>query len=155
MITCLVRTRSTRWGTQPRLLLQANVAEMGSIPSQSTILPLVFPFLQFVSTFTELNNDAGVPDGSVVKNHPANAGDTGLIPGPGRSHIPRRSQAHALLLTKPSLLTGALEPRNCNCGAHVPQPLKPTCPRACAPWEKPLQGKAHAPQLENSPAHCS
>ena len=26
--------------------------------------------------------------GPVVKNPPANAGDTGLIPGPGRSHMP-------------------------------------------------------------------
>ena len=25
--------------------------------------------------------------GAVVKNPPANAGDTGLIPGPGRSHM--------------------------------------------------------------------
>ena len=29
------------------------------------------------------------PDGSVVKNLPANAGDMGSIPGPGRSHMPR------------------------------------------------------------------
>ena len=28
------------------------------------------------------------PGGAVVKNPPANAGDTGLIPGPGRSHMP-------------------------------------------------------------------
>ena len=28
----------------------------------------------------------GFPGGSVVKNPPANVGDTGLIPGPGRSH---------------------------------------------------------------------
>ena len=28
------------------------------------------------------------PDGPVVKNPPANAGDTGLIPGLGRSHMP-------------------------------------------------------------------
>ena len=27
--------------------------------------------------------------GAVVKNPPANAWDTGLSPGPGRSHIPR------------------------------------------------------------------
>ena len=26
-----------------------------------------------------------IPDGAVVKNLPANAGDMGLIPGPGRS----------------------------------------------------------------------
>ena len=29
------------------------------------------------------------PGGSVVKNLPANAGDTGLSPGPGRSHMSR------------------------------------------------------------------
>ena len=29
------------------------------------------------------------PGGSVVKNPPANAGDTGSIPGPGRSHMPQ------------------------------------------------------------------
>ena len=29
------------------------------------------------------------PGGAVVKNPPANAGDTGLSPGPGRSHMPR------------------------------------------------------------------
>ena len=29
------------------------------------------------------------PGGAVVKNLPANAGDTGLSPGPGRSHMPR------------------------------------------------------------------
>ena len=28
------------------------------------------------------------PGGAVVKNLPANAGDTGSIPGPGRSHMP-------------------------------------------------------------------
>ena len=29
------------------------------------------------------------PGGAVVKNPPASAGDTGLSPGPGRSHMPR------------------------------------------------------------------
>ena len=29
------------------------------------------------------------PGGAVVKNPPANAGDTDLSPGPGRSHMPR------------------------------------------------------------------
>ena len=33
--------------------------------------------------------DRGFPGGSVVKNPPANAGDTGSSPGPGRSHMPR------------------------------------------------------------------
>ena len=31
----------------------------------------------------------GFPGGTVVKNPPANAGDTGLSPAPGRSHMPR------------------------------------------------------------------
>ena len=29
----------------------------------------------------------GFPGGAVVKNRPANAGDKGSIPGPGRSHM--------------------------------------------------------------------
>ena len=37
----------------------------------------------------------GFPGGSVVKNPPANAGVTGSIPDPGRSHMPRSSEACA------------------------------------------------------------
>ena len=33
----------------------------------------------------------GFPGGAVIKNLPANAGDTGSSPGPGRSHMPRSS----------------------------------------------------------------
>ena len=36
----------------------------------------------------------GFLGGSVVKNLSANAGDTGLIPDPGRSHIPTKSVGH-------------------------------------------------------------
>ena len=35
----------------------------------------------------------GFPGGAVVENLPANAGDTGLSPGLGRSHIPRSNWA--------------------------------------------------------------
>ena len=31
----------------------------------------------------------GFPGGAVVKNPPANAGDKGSSPGPGRSHMPQ------------------------------------------------------------------
>ena len=34
------------------------------------------------------NKGRGFPGGAVVKNLPANTGDTGLSPGPGRSHMP-------------------------------------------------------------------
>ena len=35
----------------------------------------------------DLNMD--FPGGAVIKNPPANAGNTGSSPGPGRSHMPR------------------------------------------------------------------
>ena len=34
----------------------------------------------------------GFPGGAVVENPPGNAGDMGLIPGPGRSHMPRSNK---------------------------------------------------------------
>ena len=37
----------------------------------------------------------GFPGGSAIKNPPANAGDTGSIPDPGRSHVPQHNWAHA------------------------------------------------------------
>ena len=35
------------------------------------------------------------PDDPVVTNLPANPGDMGLIPGPGRFHMPQGNWAHA------------------------------------------------------------
>ena len=74
------------------------------------------------------------PGGAVVKNLPANAGDTGLSPGPGRSHMPRSNKARA-----PQLLS--LRSR-----AHEPQLLSPwaTTTEARAP-------RAHALQQEKPP----
>ena len=40
---------------------------------------------------TKVNKTTGSPCGPVVKNLPANAGDTGSVPGQGRSHIPQGS----------------------------------------------------------------
>ena len=37
--------------------------------------------------------EKGFPGGTVVENLPANAGDTGLSPGLGRSHMPRSDWA--------------------------------------------------------------
>ena len=41
------------------------------------------------SFFIVKSSKAGFPGGAVVKNPPANAGDMGSSPGPGRSHMPR------------------------------------------------------------------
>ena len=76
----------------------------------------------------------GFPGGAVVKNPPANAGDTGSSPGPGRSHMPRSNEARA-----PQLLS--LRSR-----AHEPQllSLRATTTEARAP-------RAGAPQQEKPP----
>ena len=68
----------------------------------------------------------GFPRGTVVKNPPANAGDMGSSPGPGRSHMPQSnwaltsqllslcSRAHEPQLLKPA----RLEPTLCNKRSH-------------------------------------
>ena len=72
------------------------------------------------------------PDGPAVKNPPANAGDVGSIPGPGKFHMLWGNWAH--------------EP--------VPQLLEPLCPRAHAlKREKPPQWEAHTLQLGKAWAH--
>ena len=59
----------------------------------------------------------------MVESPPANAGDTGSIPGPGGSHMPQSDWAR-----EPQLLS----PHAAAAGAHVP--------RARAPQgERPLQ----------------
>ena len=50
--------------------------------------------IKFYRTFrikNEIRMLGGFPGGAVVKNPPANAGDTGSSPGPARSHMPRSS----------------------------------------------------------------
>ena len=64
----------------------------------------------------------GFPDGSVVKNPPANAGKMGSIPDPGRSHTGTKAPVPQPL----SLCSRALQP----------QLLKPTHARACAPQQE-------------------
>ena len=43
-----------------------------------------------IKTLNKIRTEVlGLPGGTVVKNPPANAGDTGLSPGLGRSHMLR------------------------------------------------------------------
>ena len=65
--------------------------------------------------FLKNKNFWGFPGGTMVKNPPANAGDMGLSPGPGRSHMLQSNSARA-----PQLLS--LRSR-----AREPQLLKPAC----------------------------
>ena len=59
---------------------------LGSVKEKAH--PLPFSFYNFPGLFkSKLQRD--FPGGAVVKNPPANAGDTGLSPGLGRSHMLR------------------------------------------------------------------
>ena len=62
--------------------------------------------------FSHTPADEDFPGGPVVKNPPANAGDKGLIPGPGRFHMLRDNKACASQLL-------SQHPRTCE--------LKPVC----------------------------
>ena len=91
---------------------------------------------------------AGFTGGAVVKNPPANAGDTGLSPGPGRSHMLRSNLARAPQLL--SLCSRAHEPQLLSPCATTPEAR---APRARAPQqEKPPQWEAHALQQRAVPA---
>ena len=69
----------------------------------------------------------------MVKNLPVNAGDTGLSPGPGRSHMPRSNEARV-----PQLLS--LHSR-----AREPQLLIP----------RTATTEALEPVLHNKRSHCN
>ena len=46
-----------------------------------------FPIFTKLNSSHVIENYRGFPVGSVVKNLPANEGDMGSIPGPGKSHM--------------------------------------------------------------------
>ena len=46
-------------------------------------------FSQGTRVTSTVKSHRDFPGGAVVKNSPANAGDIGSSPGPGRSHMPR------------------------------------------------------------------
>ena len=86
----------------------------------------------------------GFPGGTVVKNLPANAGDTGSNPGPGRTHMPRNNKAHAQKLL-------SLHSR-----AREPQLLKPTCLEPVLCYERSHRKKKtehHNEELQLEKAH--
>ena len=77
----------------------------------------------------------GFPGGAVVKNPPANAGDTDSSPGLGRSQMPQSNKARAPQLL--SLRSRAQEPQLLSLRATTTEAC---VPRAPAPQqEKPLQ----------------
>ena len=103
----------------------------------------MFLFYAFESNILDFSCDR------VHKNPPANKGDTGSIPGPGR----------LLGATKPVFpnhWTQALEPDSSNCWACVPQLLKPAClePMLCDKRSHHNE-KAWVPQQRVAPTSAS
>ena len=60
-----------------------------------------WPHFFFFFKIKKKQQKEDLPGGPAVKNPPVNAGDTGMIPGPGRSHMPQSNRANALQLLKP------------------------------------------------------
>ena len=86
----------------------------------------------------------GFPGGPVVKNPPANAGDTGSTPGLGRSHIPRANKP-----VRHSYWACALEPVLCNKRSHCNE--KPShCNREQPPLTKSRGNKRTAEKTQHS-----
>ena len=56
---------------------------------QQTHAMIFFFHMEYIPNFSFKTTPGGFPGGTVVKNPPANAGDTGSSPGPGRSHMLR------------------------------------------------------------------
>ena len=71
------------------------MVEMAAQQRECVLIPLEPGHLKMVDgkfyvrrILTQLTKRQDFPGGAVVKNPPANAGDTGSIPDPGRSHVP-------------------------------------------------------------------
>ena len=102
-----------------------------------------------ISNYFVLKIPRCFPAGAVVENPPANAGDTGSIPGLGRSHMPWSNEARAPQLL--SLCSRAREPQLLSLRATTTEAC---VPRARAPQlEKPLQWEARTPQRRVAPTH--
>ena len=90
----------------------------------------------------------GFPGGAVVGSPPASAGDMGLSPGPGGSHMPWSNWARVPQLLSPC--SGAREPQLLSPRAATTEARVPGA-RALQ-REKPPQQEAHALQRRVAPA---
>ena len=89
---------------------------------------------------------AGFPGGAVVKNLPANAGDTGSSPGLGRSHMPRSDWARGpqLLSLRVWSLCSATREATIVRGPRTTtksSPRSPQLERACTQQRRPNTAK--------------
>ena len=57
----------------------------------------------FMKQYVQKYSKLGFPGGAFVKNPPPNAGDTGLSPSPGRSHMEQLSPCATTTEPEPAL----------------------------------------------------
>ena len=89
----------------------------------------------FSGSHIQKSKKRNLPGGSVVKNPPANAGDTGSTPGPGRSHMSRSIEASV-----PQQLSLCSRARESQLLSRCPTTAEARVPRArVLQQEKPLQ----------------
>ena len=97
-----------------------------------------------------LNSTKSIPGSPIVKNPPANAGDTGSIPGLGRYHVSNEARAQLLLrLTRlsPSSPREATATRR-PCTATREQPPRCNQRKPVHSREDPAQPRKSNPQKE-------
>ena len=99
----------------------------------------------------------GFPGGSVVKNSPTNAGNMGLIPGPGGSHMPRSNKVHVPQLL--SLCSRPQEPQLLSPCAAIIEAQAPQSPcsttretTATRSLHTIMKSSPYLPQLEKAHA---
>ena len=70
------------------LFIKAKMCKQPKCPSTDEWIKKMW-YTHTMKYYSVLKKDIlGFPGGAVVKNPPANAGDTGSSPSPGRSHMP-------------------------------------------------------------------
>ena len=87
------------YGTVPGIPALPKIQRTSGCREVKRLAPKILTSLNPVMDNTAANALDGVcgtiitlwdfPGGAVVENPPASAGDTGSIPGPGRSHVPQ------------------------------------------------------------------
>ena len=121
-------------------------ASQNSRGFERSIKMLVTGEREMVQSFTNTTK-TGFPWRLRGKEPPAGAGDTGSIPGPGRSHRPRSNRARGPWPQLQSLRSGARGRRSWKHVPHVhAQATQSACPTATA--ATPMPPRAHAPRQQ-------
>ena len=83
----------------------------------------------------------GFPGGSVVKNPPANAGDTGSTPGPVRSYLLQSHSVHSLQLKNSPTIQETQEMQDQSLGLEDPLKEEMATHSSILAWEFPWTGE--------------